>query len=43
MLHLWRHIQGQVEWDPGQPDLVAVKSACGRGVETRWFLRSPPK
>lgn len=24
-------IQGQVGWDPGQPDLVAGNPACGRG------------
>ena len=27
--------QGQVGWDPGQPDLVAGNLAHSRGVETK--------
>jgi len=28
-------IQGQVGWNPGQPDLVAGNTAHGREVETK--------
>ena len=30
-----RGIQGQVGWDPGQPDLVGDNPAHGRGVGIR--------
>jgi len=37
-----RGIQGQVEWEPGEPDLVGGVPAYGRGVGTRCPLRSLP-
>lgn len=33
-------IQGQAEWDPGQPDLVTSSPAHGRRVGTGLSLRS---
>ena len=35
-------LQSQVGWDPGQFDLMAGTPAHGRGVATRWSLRSFP-
>ena len=35
-------VQGQVRWGPGQPDLVGSNHIHGRGVGTRWSLRSLP-
>ena len=34
--------QGQVGWSSEQPDLVEDVPADGRGVGTRWALRSLP-
>jgi len=35
-------VQGQVGWSSVQPGLVEDVPAHGRGVETRWSLRSLP-
>lgn len=35
-------IQGQAACGPGQPHLVAGNSTYGRGLGTKWCLRSPP-
>ena len=35
-------IQGQVGWDPGQPDLVVGSPAQDWGLGTRCYLKSPP-